>query len=209
MGGPARTPYRTVTIPPSRPAAGDTLVVVTAAHAQEPTTRASRAAGALASVGALLLAFVLGAGGWALGLLALVAAVAVWRWRLPVPVSGIVLRADDGKLAVFESPTADVAMLRVPFHEVREVRLDTKTVNRAMREVRPDGILASGHRFTVDESRIVFALAGRDDPWALTEARSSHAECLQWLGKIRSFLRSHGWMPEDERDPSPTRESTP
>jgi hypothetical protein len=25
-------------------------------------------------------------------------------------------------------------------------------------------------------------------------------ESIEWLGKIRSFLRSHGWVPEDERE---------
>jgi hypothetical protein len=24
-------------------------------------------------------------------------------------------------------------------------------------------------------------------------------ENVEWLGKIRSFLRAHGWVPEDER----------
>ena len=210
MRGPGKTPYRTQTLPPATALYGDRLVIATPGDADGGSTaRASRAAGAFASIGVLFMALVLGAGGWMLAFLALVTAAAVWRWRRPVPATGMVLRADDGNLAIFSSPTEGVAMLRVPFHEVREVRLDTKTGTRAMREVRPDGILASGHQFTVDESRIVFTLAGREDPWALTETRTSHAECLQWLGKIRSFLRAHGWMPEDERDSSPSSGLTP
>ena len=30
----------------------------------------------------------------------------------------------------------------------------------------------------------------------------AHADSVEWLGKIRVFLRSHGWLPEDERTTS-------
>jgi hypothetical protein len=37
----------------------------------------------------------------------------------------------------------------------------------------------------------------------LTEEQGSHLEATEWSTKIRRFLRSNGWLPEDERhDPS-------
>jgi hypothetical protein len=49
-------------------------------------------------------------------------------------------------------------------------------------------------------SRAVRMLTSSTSPFPLVgEGRAPHSEATTWLGKIRVFLRKHGWVPEDER----------
>jgi hypothetical protein len=123
---------------------------------------------------------------------------AVWRWRQSADVTGIRLRYEDDQLLITFG-RSDVP-LRVPLRHLRNVQLDSKTIAKVSREVRPDGVMSmSGRPMVVDVSRVVLVLADPEDPLRLTEDYVSHSECLEWLGKIRLFLRLHGWVPEDER----------
>ncbi len=55
----------------------------------------------------------------------------------------------------------------------------------------------------LDVSRIAFEVDGRAEPIRLSEAYFSHMDSIEWLGKIRSFLRRQGWVPLDERPQDP------
>jgi hypothetical protein len=101
------------------------------------------------------------------------------------------------KLAI-DATAAGGAVREIALWKLSNVSLDTRTANRANREVRADGIIVSGQAFTVEESRIVFDVGG-DEPIVLNEKYSSQDDAAGWLGKIRVFLRAHGWLPEDER----------
>jgi hypothetical protein len=128
--------------------------------------------------------------------------VAMLAWDIPkwLRDKGIRVRlyVDDGKLVI--DPKGSLGR-EIAIARIADVRLDTRTVNQAHHEVRPDGLLASGPAFTTDESRIILVV---DDagPIRLTEDYFPHSDSLEWLGRIRVFLKRLGWVPEDERSPS-------
>jgi hypothetical protein len=71
----------------------------------------------------------------------------------------------------------------VDLKDLLDVYLDTKTIRHTAR----------------------IALELRQETFFLTQERSSHLDANEWFGKIRRFLRQHGWIPEDERAPEPLR----
>jgi hypothetical protein len=90
---------------------------------------------------------------------------------------------------------------RFRLDDLANVVLDVKTIRRVT-----DGTSAiPGLRFVestigpeVDRARIVLVgTSGRELP--LTEEYLPHMHSTEWLGKIRTFLSGHGWLPEDER----------
>ena len=52
----------------------------------------------------------------------------------------------------------------------------------------------------VDQKRIM--LVGKTGSVPLTEAYLASVDVTEWFGKIRVFLRKHGWVPESEREPA-------
>ncbi len=94
--------------------------------------------------------------------------------------------------------------LRVELGFLTNVGLDTKTIRRVEQgNAINDG--AAFHRLAVgprSTSRASFSRWTVAPPRSVSaEAYASHMESIEWLGKIRSFLRSHGgWVPEDERE---------
>jgi hypothetical protein len=129
---------------------------------------------------------------WAVSL-ALVAAVIVWDvFRVRRERAGIRL-ALDGTDLVIGAEARRIAMAKLV-----NVRLDTRAVSSTGTMVRADGIIGPGPALTVDESRIELLVTGAE-PLRLTDAYFSQADSLEWLGRIRRFLRAHGWVPEDER----------
>jgi hypothetical protein len=129
------------------------------------------------------------------------AALAVWRWRRAPGVGGLLLQVDDGALVVTDRCTRKVvARTRLP--DLRNVSLDTKSI----RKVEPgrDAIPAVQFINTqigpeIDVARIILEVNGRTAPIHLTDSFLAHTESVESVGKIRVFLRSHGWLPEDER----------
>jgi hypothetical protein len=164
-----------------------------------PLRRAIQASAAAALVGGLLIArdatplgvaLMVLAGGWGM-----------WQWRRTADVNGVVLRVADGELEVTPRGSS-AAMLRIRLPELRDVQLDTKTI----RKVGPDRRTVHALPWTlssvgpeIDVARITLVPDGARPPVHLTDAYLAHIESVQWLGRIRAFLRGHGWLPEDER----------
>ena len=111
---------------------------------------------------------------------------------------GIVLSVDAGTVIVTERGKPRD---RFSLEELVNVRLDIKTIQR----VQEGSGMVAATRFIdttvgpeLDTARIVLiAKDGRE--LALTEEFLPHLDSSEWLGKIRVFLRKHGWVPEDER----------
>ncbi len=136
------------------------------------------------------------------------AAVGFWRWRRAPDVSGLVLRVEDGVLDVTVRGTNEV-VARTRLVDLSNVCLDTKSI----RKVEPGRDVVPAVQFInsqvgpeIDVARILLEIdAGVPSTVRLTEAFLAHTDSVEWVGKIRVFLRSHGWVPEDER----TRLSVP
>ena len=135
------------------------------------------------------------AGGAALGL-----GYAVWLWRTRHDVGGAQLDVDGRTLLVrLDGPRSDPK--RIALDDLLNVSLDSKSFS----PVQEGSAMIPGTRFIdqksgdeIEESRIVLSSRGEPD-LPLTEARGSYSEAIEWLGKIRTFLRKNGWIPEDER----------
>ena len=133
--------------------------------------------------------------------LVLGAAYSVWSWRTRKSRGGAVLRIDRGAVDVEVRGTRAVSD-RFRLGDLADVVLDVKTIERVM-----DGNSAiPAMRFIdskvgpkVDTARIVLVGAtGREV--RLTEEYLPHMHATEWIGRIRTFLRKHGWVPEDERE---------
>jgi hypothetical protein len=146
------------------------------------------AVGALVSPAAgLAAAFLVGAG------------LVLWRRRAG---GGVVLRVDGGLLEVRRRPSREV-VARFRLVDLLDVALDTKPEN-----VIQDGastipavaFAESRVGATIDKARIVLVRALPELTFPLVEGRGSYSEAAEELGRIRVFLRKHGWVPLDERD---------
>ena len=130
------------------------------------------------------------------------AALGFWRWRRAPDVSGLILRVDEGVLVVHVRGTDEV-IARTRLADLRNVTLDTKSI----RKVEPGRDVVPAVQFInsqvgpeIDVARILLELNGRvPSTIRLTEAFVAHTDSVEWIGKIRVFLRAHGWLPEDER----------
>jgi hypothetical protein len=137
------------------------------------------------------------------GLLGLLggAGYSAWSWRGRKKAGGAVLRVDDGVLSVtVRGPKERNERLRLD--DLANVTLDIKTIER----VTEGDSAIPAMRFIdakvgpkVDTARIVLVSAGGRQVH-LTEDYLAHMSATEWLGKIRVFLRKHGWLPEDERE---------
>ncbi len=120
-----------------------------------------------------------------------------WSWRRGKTDDRILLRVEDGVLTV---GPAGKATTRVRLADLTDVSLDGKSIQRV-----EDGASAiPALRFIdskvgpeVDVARIVLVRSDLPDI-PLTSEHVAHMEATEWLGKIRVFLRKHGWVPEDE-----------
>jgi hypothetical protein len=125
----------------------------------------------------------------------------VWRWRKGVDMPGRLLRLGEGSLRIYPDGAGRGAPIDLSVRDIKDVKLETKSVQKLQNTVRADGVPSFGGSLDVDTSRIVFVLRGKKK-LALTEQYVSHSDCLQWMGKVRTLLRSGGWLPVDERAPS-------
>src|SRR5262249_8410260 len=111
--------------------------------------------------------------------------------------SGVILRVRGSQLEIL-SHRRRRHRASIPLADLRDVILDTKTIRRvqesqsAVPQVR---FIETRVGPEIDTARIV--LVARSEV-RLTEAYLAHMDSVEWLGKIRVFLRKHGWVPEDE-----------
>ena len=143
----------------------------------------------------LLAMFVTPNAGWA-GLAA-GAAWSYWSWRRGKTDDRVILRVENGVLAI--GPVGE-EKARIRLADLTNVSLDGKSIQR----VEDGGSAIPAMRFIdskvgpeVDIARIVLVRTDLPD-LPLTAEHVAHMEATEWLGKIRVFLRKHGWVPEDE-----------
>jgi hypothetical protein len=131
------------------------------------------------------------------------AAYSIWAWRTRRRRGGAVLTVDRDVLAI-EMRGKRAHHDRVRLDDLVDIVLDIKTIERVMEGSSPIPavrFIDSNVAPKVDTARIVLVRAsGQEVP--LTTDYLPHMHATEWLGKIRSFLRKHGWVPEDEREAS-------
>jgi hypothetical protein len=129
------------------------------------------------------------------------AGVVVWTWRARKRVGGAILRVDGDVLTVTIGDR-HTSYESLELSDLADVTLNLKTIERvidgdsaipAMRLVSPKVAPK------LDAAQVVLVDAsGREV--LLAEDYLPHFEATDWMGKIRVFLRAHGWVPEDERE---------
>ncbi|HEY8088308.1 MAG TPA: hypothetical protein VIF09_10700 [Polyangiaceae bacterium] len=124
------------------------------------------------------------------------AALTVWWYRRRAQGERLVLSVASGEL-VARSGRRELA--RVRLQRLEDVALDVKTI----RPVREGSSAIPAMRFIdskvgpeIDVGRLV--LVGEGRTVRLHEEHVAHMTATEWLGKIRVFLRKHGWVPRDE-----------
>jgi hypothetical protein len=137
----------------------------------------------------------------AVGLVAMVAtAVLTYRWARGTREEGVLLSVQGNELRVL-SPRSKNVRARMLLIDLADVTLDTRTVHPTMEGNSPIPglrLLTAQPLPEVDEKRIVLVSKSAQVP--LTEAYLATVDVTEAFGKIRVFLRKHGWLPEDERD---------
>jgi hypothetical protein len=122
-----------------------------------------------------------------------------WQRQRAKLVPRATLRVVRGRLHL--SGPAFGEPLAMGLNDLLDVYLDTKTIRRVQEgpSVIPAvALLNQTVGGEQDTARI--ALECERETYFLTEERLSHLDSNEWFGKIRRFLRKHGWVPEDERD---------
>jgi len=132
----------------------------------------------------------------------------IWQARRPTDATPTILRVESKKLLLV-SGRDQLVLATVPLEMLRNVELDTQEVERGQSVLNPDGV-TSTHKggMSVSTSRITFVRAEPKSPVLLEETYRAHVLCIEWLGKIRTFLRANGWVPEDERERSAPENSS-
>ena len=144
--------------------------------------------------------------GWGWLLIPATAATAIWmvrRRRTAATRSAIVFRVQNGLLILDEGLTRPVT--RFSLRDLLDVKLDSRRVERVVEEVGGIPALRFANARVAppsDEARIELVLV--DSSILLTDRYTSHLDAMEWLPKLRWFLRQHGWVPEEERDASVT-----
>lgn len=129
-------------------------------------------------------------------------ALVVWLRRRTKKRFGVVLRVEEGKLSVL-SRDGRRALGTLRLREVDDVGLEIKKIQRVQEGDSPiPAVRFIDTRIApeVDTARIVVVGRDGEERIVLTEQYLAHMDATEWLGKIRVFLRKHGWVPEDERD---------
>lgn len=123
---------------------------------------------------------------------------ALWQMSVRRRPGALVLRVEGGDLVVERGPGAEA--LRVPVASIRDVEVESKAIRRVTYHQAVGAPLPSTNvSGEVDVGRVVLVREGAGAPARLTESYASYSECMLRFGKVRVFLRAHGWLPEGER----------
>src|SRR6185295_8416948 len=185
------------------------LVYVAGDHERHSApARSAMQIGILGGVGGVIVA---AAGFPSVGaaLLGVASVLGIWRWRRAPEVAGIAIAVERGDLRVTNRSTKK-SLLDIRLVNLLDVALDTKSIRKVMPG--KDAIPAVQFINTsvgpeVDVARIVFHLADEAEPVHLSDQFLAHMDAVEWVGKIRSFLRKSGWVPADEREAPPSSQS--
>lgn len=135
------------------------------------------------------------------GLATLVGSVgwALWNAREKGERGSVTLGVDAGDLLLVDRQA--VLPRRVALAKVREVEIESKAIRRVTYAQQVGEAIPSTHvSGDVDVARIVLVVEGEPRPLRLTESYESYSNCAECFGKVRVFLRAHGWLPENERE---------
>jgi hypothetical protein len=120
-----------------------------------------------------------------------------WQWRRRPHDRSIVLRVAARELT---ARAGKRFLARVRLDELDDVALDVRTI----RPLVEGANIVPGMRFSganpgpeIDVARI--SLVGGERSVFLNDEYIAHMTATEWLGKIRAFLRTHGWVPAQER----------
>jgi hypothetical protein len=121
------------------------------------------------------------------GLLGLGAAIVVLI-ALRKPRQGrFILRIGPAGLEVTrERPTHAAPPSPIPLLDLMDVTLERKTHQ-------------SGRAAATERMRLALERRAPAEPIYLPDERITPIEAQEWQGKVRVFLRKHGWVPADER----------
>lgn len=150
------------------------------------------------ALGTALIMMGYGVAGAVTGTLGIAWAIVRMRQR-PRPKS-VVLEVKGGTLDVMV-PARDVRRLHISLCDLHDVRLQSKSYEHANAAAGALGALefdGRGRSRQVTVARIVL-VDERGHELVLSEQWRAHFDCMEWLGRIRAFLRSHGWLPAEER----------
>jgi hypothetical protein len=137
---------------------------------------------------------------WAgLAIMVVVVTWAVLSWRRTQRGDAVLFRIDEERLTVTARGAPLLASL--PLAQLDDVTLDTKAIVPATQDTSTAaaGVVEMKARGEVDVARIVLVPAAPREPVALTKDHVAHMDAVEGAGKIRTFLRAHGWVPVDER----------
>ena len=135
------------------------------------------------------------------GFSSFVGITALHMWHRARRASGVVLRVEGAMLLVYPWRGARRASA-VALSDLHDVRLDTRTIHKEQRDTRA-GVYAFAGRagsMPVDVSRITLVLAEDVDPIELTPDYAAYSETVEQIARMKTFLRSWGWLPRDERE---------
>lgn len=196
-------PYRVPSPPPRERKRKPERELVYRTTDHERNAIAARAALQVGIVGAVIAVVVAAAGSSAGSILVclVTAIVAAMRWGRAPDAPGIEIHVEDGRIEI-TSPKGDV-LLRARLDDVANVSLDTKSIANVQDGNALDVAMRGESRVRpeLDVSRIVVSTYGTTGAGVrLTDAYVAHMDAVEWLGKIRTFPRSHGWVPEEKKD---------
>ncbi len=109
----------------------------------------------------------------------------------------LVLRVENEALTITRGKAS---LLTSSLEELHDVALDTRTirpVGQATGMVSHLRMVQTSVGPEVDRSRIVVVTKGGQLP--LCEEEIAHTEAVEWMARVRTFLRRAGWVPLDER----------
>lgn len=136
--------------------------------------------------------------------LALAAALlvwALWQWHSARKIVGVRMHVESTYL-VF---VANGKPARLPIAAITEVSLQTRAIKHLGYQ---RGIGQAIGEVTVSGDRDVahIELATRDRTYPLTATDESYATAAEAMGRVRVFLRKHGWIAASERSSAPARD---
>ena len=122
-----------------------------------------------------------------------------WGWRRrKAVVPGFTLDVTDGTLTIQRA--GEAAPVAMALSAVRDVEMERKAIQRlSVHQGYGDAVPTTALSGDLEVARIVVVCDGPDARVRLTESYAPVFVCMEHFGKVRTFLRRHGWKPADER----------